>query len=126
MRPYLLSLLVLLPVTASAQDVSAPSLKWPTIVYSSAVAFDYSTTYRGLQLGATERNPILRPLQNRPVALVATGAALDAAGVWAWNRYVGRKHPKLAVLGLYAMSAARIWMASHNWQTIHAQRRPTF
>lgn len=99
--------------------IDAHPLRLPTLVFAGAAAADWTTTYRNLSPGPTwdrgqEWNPLLSPLHNRPVPTVLAGAALDVVGVWAWDRFVGRKHPKLAAIGLYAGAGLRIWLASRN------------
>lgn len=99
---------------APASTASAQSLKMPTLVFAGAASADWVTTYQAQQRGTQENNPLLSWLNTRPGPLVATGAALDVAGLWAWNRYVGRAHPKIAMAGLYAAAGFRLWLATNN------------
>jgi len=109
-----LSLIVLvlgLSVSAQAQDLTAP-----TFTFAAAAASDWVTTYRNLSspYGITEINPLLKFTHAKPVPTVLAGAALDVAGVVAWNGLVGKRHPKLARVGLYAAAGFRVWLASRN------------
>jgi len=106
--------------TLSAQELSTPdsifvgNLKVPNSVFLGAAAADWVSTYQFLQRGARETNPMLSGLQSQPALMIATGAAIDVASLWAWNRYVGKKHPRLAAVGLYTAAALRVWVASRN------------
>jgi hypothetical protein len=102
------------------------SLKWPTIVYASSLAADYATTaqlmhYGGIQV---EKNP-LSQWTGHPVGVIAAGVAADTATVLLWNKYVGRKHPKVAKIGLYVASGVRFYLAARNakhferWRQYH-------
>ena len=106
---------------AAAQD-AAPSLKIPTIVFAGAAAADWTTTYAALASGEfRECDPLLTFTKNRPVPTVVFGAALDVAAVWAWRRAVGRRHPKLAALGLYVAAGLQASIAARN---LHRVRTP--
>jgi hypothetical protein len=61
-----------------------------------------------------EVNPILRPLDHEPGAMVAVGALIDAGAVIAWNKTMGKRHPKIATAGLWAMTGFRAYLAIHN------------
>ena len=103
----------LLPGAASAQE-SSP-LKLPTVVASVAAGADWASTYHVLKNYHTrETNPLLQPWQNSPGKLVTVGAAIDAAAFSAWNVTVGRKHPRVAAAGLWAMAAFRAYLTVHN------------
>lgn len=109
---------LLLGSSIHAQDTpqNPPSLKVPTFVFAGAAAADWTTTYVSARRGNRERNPLLSGLSRHPVALVITGAAIDVGSVWAWNRYVGKRHRKIATIGLYIASGFRVWLAARNMQ----------
>lgn len=112
-----LALIVLLPATTFAQEAARPkeSLKVPTAVFAVAAAADWASTYRLLQRPeAREVNPMFGWLDNKPGPMVALGAATDAVGVAAWNKFVGKRWPKVAKVGLYAASAFRAYLAVRN------------
>jgi hypothetical protein len=114
MKLILLALL-LMPDLASAQE--APSLRRATIAASVAAAADWASTYHALSSQPDhlrERNPFLRPFQAQPGPMVVLGAAMDVGGLAAWNLTVGRTHPKLATVGLYAMAGLRTYWAVRN------------
>jgi hypothetical protein len=114
-----------LPATTFAQDGSLKSLKIPTYAASAAAAADWASTYHALKYyRVTEQNPLLRPLQHNPGGMVSLGAMIDAGGFSAWNLTVGRKNPKMAAAGLWAMAAFRAYLAIHNMRnTRSAERR---
>jgi len=101
------------------------SLMLPTVIFGGAAASDLATTYAGLSRDGArayrEINPLLSITHSRPAPTVALGAATDAAGVWAWNRWVGRQHPKWATAGLYAAAGFRLWCAGHNLRALRQQ-----
>jgi hypothetical protein len=108
----LLLLLSLIPATASAGETD---LRLPTTVASAAAAVDWATTYHALKYyQVREVNPVLRPLDHSPSAVVLLGSALDIGMVTGWNRTVGRKRPGLAAAGLWAMAGFRTYLAIHN------------
>lgn len=89
------------------------SLERATITFASAALADAISTYRFLSAGTlTETNPLLMKLgKQQPLRTVGAMVVLNAAEAYAWNRIVGRKHPKWARAGLYIMAAHRAWLA---------------
>ena len=107
----------LLPVTARAQEPqnSRPSLRLPTIAAATAATADWVTTYHALSnFKVHESNPLLKPWSSAPGQLVGMGALMDIGGVTAWNLTMGPKHPRIAIAGLWAMTAFRSYLAIHN------------
>lgn len=124
MRRYTAVLIAcLLPAVASAQEASP--LRIPTIAASAAAAADWTTTYHALShYELRETNPLLQPWQGKPGPLVTAGALMDVGGITAWNLTVGRKHPRLAAAGLWAMAGFRSYLAIHNMRNMQrAERR---
>jgi hypothetical protein len=120
-----LFLVSFVPATAFAQDGSLKSLTIPTYAASAAAAADWASTYHALKYyRVQEQNPLLRPFQHNPGGMVSLGAMIDAGGFSAWNLTVGRKNPKMAAAGLWAMAAFRTYLAIHNMRnTTKAERR---
>ena len=109
-----LLVLCLVPGLASAQD-NLDSLRVPTIAASVAAAADWASTYHALKYyDLRETNPLLQPFQKSPGQLVTMGAVMDAAAFSAWNVTVGRKHPRIAAAGLWAMAGFRAYLVVHN------------
>jgi hypothetical protein len=109
-----LLVLCLVPGLASAQD-NSNRLRLPTIAASAAAAADWASTYHALKYyNLRETNPMLQSFQNSPGQLVTIGAAIDAAAFSAWNVTVGRKHPRVAAAGLWAMAGFRAYLVIHN------------
>lgn len=107
--------LCLLPAAASAQEASP--LKIPTIVATAAATADWVSTYHALKFyQVRETNPLLQAFQREPGKLVTVGAAVDAATFSAWNLTMGRKHPKIAAAGLWAMAGFRAFLAINNFR----------
>lgn len=115
-------LLSCVPAAVSAAD---NELKLPTIAASAAAAVDWATTYHALTFYRVhETNPLLRSLDRSPKALVGLGGFMDAGLVSGWNLTVGKRNPRLAVSGLWAMAAFRAYLAIHNLRNIQqAERR---
>jgi cytochrome bd-type quinol oxidase subunit 1 len=124
-RRLLAALLVVsfVPATAFAQDRNG--LKIPTIAASAAAAADWASTYHALKYyKVQEQNPFLRPFQETPGSMVSLGAVMDAGAFSAWNLTVGRRNPRMAAAGLWAMAAFRGYLAIHNMRnTTKAERR---
>jgi hypothetical protein len=121
MRTSLLAACLVLAcaVPAFAQSAEHP-LRIPTLVFVSSAAADWATTYTALSRGGyQERNPLWAAGGNRPGPTVAMGAAFDVIGVVAWNRLVGRRHPRWAAVGLYSAATFRLWCVGHNLKTLN-------
>jgi len=109
-----LLVLCLVPGLASAQD-NSNRLRLPTIAASAAAAADWASTYHALKYyNLRETNPMLQPFQKSPGQLVTMGAAIDAAAFSTWNVTVGRRHPRVAAAGLWAMAGFRAYLVIHN------------
>jgi hypothetical protein len=111
-----------LPAVCAAQERTEPTtLRNATMAATAAAAADWASTYHALRFfRVRETNPVLRPLDRTPGKMVALGAAMDIGVISAWNMTVGRDHPKVAVAGLWAMTAFRSYLALHN---LHNERR---
>jgi hypothetical protein len=102
----------LVPATAAAEP---GSLRLPTITASAAAAADWVSTYHAVKhYKIRETNPLLSPFAHSPEQLVAAGALIDAAALTTWNLTVGKKKPRLAAAGLWAMTAFRAYLVVHN------------
>jgi hypothetical protein len=100
---------------ATPAPAVAGDLKTPTIAASIAAAADWASTYHALKYyKVREVNPLLRPFEREPAKMIVLGAAMDVGLVAAWNLSVGKKHEKLAVAGLWTMTAFRTYLAIHN------------
>jgi hypothetical protein len=116
---------IVLPSTAAAEDQQRGRLYWPTVAAGGAATADWITTYHALKFyKVREQNPVLKPLQQTPMRMVSVGGLIDIAGISAWNLTVGPKHDKIAVAGLWTMTAFRVYLAVHNHLNEHrAERR---
>ena len=61
-----------------------------------------------------ELNPVLRPIDHEPGKMISAGALMDAGLVSGWNLTVGRSKPRVAITGLWVMTAFRAYLAIHN------------
>jgi len=112
-------ILLALSTTARAQ-----SLKVPTAVYLMSASADVATTVYCQSAGCREDNPIVNWLEpHGTTVMLSVGETADMAAVWAWNRTVGRKYPKLARVGLYVAAGVRFAIAARNVREGRTQRR---
>jgi hypothetical protein len=108
------------PDYASAQEFGggverSRSLRYDAIAASTAAAADWASTYHALKYyNVRETNPLLRGLDDSPGRMITLGAAIDAGAISAWTMTVGREHPKIATVGLWAMTAFRAYLTVHN------------
>jgi hypothetical protein len=118
------ALVWLVPSPAAAQE-QRKSLAIPTFAASAASAADWASTYHALKYyKVQEQNPVLRPLQKSPGSMISVGGLIDAGSLSAWNLTVGRKNQKVAVAGLWAMTAFRTYLVIHNMRNMRlADRR---
>lgn len=123
--------LTLMTVPAMAQPPPMPlSLKIPVALFASAAVADWSATYRHCSLAGfsahpdfqCEANPIVNRLHAHPAAMVLTGAAIDAVLLYGIVKIVGPKHHRLAMVGLYAASAFRVYLVHANLKATTEQR----
>lgn len=116
MKPFALLLLLLVASPAYAQD--APSLKLPATAYLLSAAADQTSAAYGFAASPHigESNPVGNWIRQRygSTAMFAAGAAADVAGVWAVQKWVAPKHPRLARALFYGGTAARVWFAVGN------------
>ena len=89
-------------------------------MFAGAALTDWSTTHYNLSHGHHEANPMLGWLNDKPGPTVVVGAAIDVAGVWLVNRYLGRKHPKLTAIGLYLAAGFRVALSVDNFSHRHS------
>lgn len=118
MKQLLLALALLAPSALHAQD-----LRTATTVFAIAAAADTLTTHYGVMHGAlVEANPALSPIHD-VAAMTAVAAGADVLGAMAWRRLVGRKHPRIAAVGLYAVAGVRVYLAAKGLRYIREARR---
>jgi hypothetical protein len=114
-------LAVCLPATASAEPTS---LRVPTIAASAAAAADWASTYQAVtHYKIRETNPLLSPFADSPKQVVIAGALIDAAALTTWNLTVGKRKPRLAAAGLWAMTAFRGYLVVHNMRNMQKAAR---
>jgi hypothetical protein len=104
-----------LPAPGLAQERQPASLRVPTIAAAVAAAADWASTYHALSnYQVREVNPLLRPWQDTPGKLVVAGAVMDGVAFGAWNMTMGKRHPRIAAVGMWAMAGFRTYLAIHN------------
>jgi hypothetical protein len=93
-------------------EATAQGLDLPTVTFASSAATDWVTTYRNRNY-FHEGNPAISWLEHKPAAMIGLGVAIDAGGLYGWNRLT-RNHRRLRAFGLYAAAAARLAVAYRN------------
>lgn len=110
----LLLILLLFPSLAFAQkrDFLYHSLE---VTYVSLNALDLITTYKGLEYGARELNPVIgRIIENKPLAITYKAASVVLfLGI---TRKIRIDHPKLAFITLIAANAGYAYLVNRNYQ----------
>lgn len=114
-RPVAVLLLILVLPSVAAPQTQDGRLKLPTMLAGAASAADWASTYHALKYyKVREANPLLRRFESSPASLVTVGGLIDTGTFSAWNLTVGRRHPRIAVAGLWAMAAFRTYLTIHN------------
>ena len=113
-----------------AEQASAPApralprtdVKWQTPVLASLQAatiatqmLDVHSTYKALNAGATEANPMMGGLVKNPAAFIGVKAAVGAGLVYATHR-LGQRNKAAAIAVAAAVNSAYLMIASHNYK----------
>ena len=115
------AIIVVLAVLTFKGEAGAQELDVPTVAFASSAAIDWVTTYRNRNY-FREGNPMIAWLDHKPAAMIGLGVAIDAAGVYGWQRLT-RNHKRLRAVGLYAAAAARVAVAVRNDRMRRSARR---
>ena len=105
-----------------ASTAHAQSMRFAVATYAAAVAADKATTLNcTLRPGCGESLPGYAWLDRKggPRLQMAVSTSVDIASVWAWQKVVGKNHPKIAKAGLFGMAAIRGFVAARNYQRVH-------
>jgi Domain of unknown function (DUF5658) len=111
-----------LTATTSTQPRIGPRRGGPlTSLYIGNVALqalDAHSTFRALNAGHAEGNPLMRWSANHPVALVSMKAAATATTIYVAGK-IRKKHPRRAVLFMVGINAASALIVMHNYRTVN-------
>jgi len=115
------------PITNSDQRESAsdevspfkkPERPWPLpVLYGSSAflqGYDGYLTFAALKRGASEVNPILKPISGNPVAFIAVKAGLTAASFVGAEQLWKDNHRLGAVALMVASNAIMVVVTAHN------------
>ena len=95
-----------------------PERPWPLpALYGSSVflqGYDAYLTLAALKRGASEVNPILKPISGSPVAFIAVKAGLTAASFVGAERLWKDNHRLSAVALMVASNAMMVVVTAHN------------
>ena len=109
---------------SSASSTPAPtsSGRRPSVLMMSSYAvtaivqgLDAHSTFKAIDAGAVETNPLLTPLANNRAAFVALKAAIAAALIYEGHG-TSKQHKIRALLILGAIDGAYIALARHNYR----------
>ena len=139
-RTWLASSLILFAVAGSARaaddqprpgDQSAPrsveELAGPTrgsilpglyVSFAALQVYDGYTTLTGFQYGATEMNPVMRGVADRPAAMWALKGASTVAAVYFAERLWRERHRGEAVAVMIVSNVVLATVAAHNASVI--------
>lgn len=95
----LLFLLIAAPLRA--QDRSATS------IFLGGAVFDDVTTWRNMQAGHTENNPLYASMRDKPKAVALSLIVTDVLTLWLAHRYTPT-HPKLVKVVLLTFGGIRL------------------
>lgn len=108
-----LAFLLTLSTPAVAQDRLAAGL------FASAATADWITTYHNTAIRhGGEGNPTIKWLLPHPVAMIALGATIDAAGGLAWWKLTA-SHRRWRTVGFVAATGVRLYIAQRNMRVSH-------
>lgn len=123
--------LAFIATCVSAQETDTPNtpryLKISMGTFAGAAAADDASTWRFAKYhrdALQEGDPLVAGLDHHPVLLTGALVSMDTVGMWAWQHYVGRKHPRLAAIGFYAAAAVRTGIAIRNLRKMAALSGP--
>ena len=121
----IITVLLTFAAQAEAQEMKQDrTLRNATFVFAGAATADWLSTRAMLKRGGTEDNPMLHWAQSKPDAMIVMGASADTLGVWALNKTLGKRRPKLAAVLLYAASAGRVYLTVRNMRAQPNARQP--
>jgi hypothetical protein len=95
-----------------------------TAMYGSLVtlqALDAHSTFRALDAGLEEANPLMRWASAHPVAFVSLKATATAGTMFVAEK-IRKKHPKRALAFMIAINATYAIVVAHNYRA-HSQTR---
>jgi hypothetical protein len=118
MRTLTLALLCSLYAVSAQAEPMPISHKVGLGLYTTSATLDLHSTYRVLQAGGRENNPLGRISEGSPAKTVILGAAVDAVAVPLLYKWLGRKHPALTTVLLYSASAFRFHLAAANYREL--------
>lgn len=99
--------LLLFAVPVSAQE------RGPVTFYVAAASADTVTTWRNMQAGHQEADPLYRFTRDQPIGTVLSLAMTDALTLWLAHRY-SPTHPKMVRVALFTLGGIRIAQAARN------------
>ena len=101
-----------------------PERPWPLpILYGSSAflqSYDAYMTLRALEMGASEINPVLKPISGHPLAFIAVKTGLTAASIFAAEKLWKDHHRRKAVGVMLISNAMMVVIAAHNTSVLHS------
>jgi hypothetical protein len=107
------------------QSAARPASKGPKglmpALYAGDIALqvmDTHSTFRALDAGLVEQNPVMRWSTSHPAAFVSMKAAATASTILVAET-IRRKHPRRAAMFMVGINAAYALIAIHNYRAVN-------
>lgn len=109
------------PVATAARawaDAERPAALMPLYVSFAALqVFDAHSTTRAIRRGASEANPVMRGLADKPAGMLAVKAAGTAGVIYAGEK-LWRRNRTAAVVFMLAANSGLAWVVQHNYRAV--------
>jgi hypothetical protein len=98
-----------------------PSWVMPMHIVTAVMqGLDAHSTYKALNSGGVEGNPMMSGVANKPGAFTAVKAGVTAGLILA-TEHMAKKHPKRALITAIAINSAYAMIAAHNYRVAGAR-----
>jgi len=99
-------------------DAERPRALMPLYVsFAGLQVFDAHSTTRAIRHGASEANPLMRGLADKPAGMLAVKAAGTAGVIYA-SEQLWRRNKTAAVVFMLAANSALAWVVQHNYRAV--------
>ena len=102
------------PVESAPQPQSSRALNLLHVSFASLQAADVYTTIRGVNAGAVEANPLMRPFAGNLAGLIAVKAGVTASSILLTRR-LAKRHRTAAIVLSAALNSAGAAIVVHNF-----------
>ncbi len=112
------------PSSATTGEVGRPHERRPDslvplyVSFAGLQALDLHSTWRAVDHGAVEANPVLKGVVGSPAGLVAL-KAVGTAGVIFASEKMWKRNRTASVIFMVAANSAMAWVVQHNYRAVH-------